>query len=291
MQTAFLYISTVLIWGSTWLAIKFQLGTVPALVSVAHRMALAAALTLLILAALRRLPRLELRYHPRILLQGLLLFSCNYLFIYAGTASLSTGLVAVVFSSMVVLNALGGAIFYREPLRAGVLLGGALGMVGMALLFLPELETLSLEDDRLRALFICFLGTICASGGNMVAAGNVRRGLPVLACNCWGMFYGALVLYGAAVVIGAPLQIDWQPAYLWSLLYLALFGTVLAFWAYISLLGRIGADRAAYTTLLFPIVALMLSSWFESYTWSLWAVSGLGLVLLGNWLAMRGTRA
>jgi drug/metabolite transporter (DMT)-like permease len=125
----------------------------------------------------------------------------------------------------------------------------------------------------------------------MVAAGNIRRGLPVLVCNCWGMIYGALVLYLAALLLGVPIHVDWRPDYLWSLLYLALFGTVLAFWAYISLIGRIGADRAAYTTLLFPVVALMLSSWLEDYRWSLWSICGLVLVMTGNWLAMRGTRA
>ena len=291
MQTGLLYISTVLIWGSTWFAITFQLGTVEALVSIAHRMALSAVLTLLILALRRGSPGLELRHHPRILLLGLFLFSCNYLFVYAGTALLSSGLVAVVFSSMVVLNAIGGALFLGDRLRPAVLLGGAIGMLGMGLLFWPELESLSWADERLRGLLICLLGTLCASAGNMVAAGNIRRGLPVLACNCWGMIYGALVLYLAALLLGVPIRVDWRPDYLWSLLYLALFGTVLAFWAYISLIGRIGADRAAYTTLLFPVVALMLSSYLEDYRWSLWSLCGLALVLTGNWLAMRGTRA
>jgi drug/metabolite transporter (DMT)-like permease len=291
MQSGLLYVSTVLIWGSTWFAITFQLGTVDALVSIAHRMALSAVLTLLIIALRRGSPGLELRYHPRILLLGLFLFSCNYLFVYAGTALLSSGLVAVVFSSMVVLNAIGGALFLGDRLRPAVLLGGAIGMLGMGLLFWPELESLSWEDERLRGLLVCLLGTLCASAGNMVAAGNIRRGLPVLACNCWGMIYGALVLYLAALLLGVPIRVDWRPDYLWSLLYLALFGTVLAFWAYISLIGRIGADRAAYTTLLFPVVALMLSSYLEDYRWSLWSLCGLALVLTGNWLAMRGTRA
>ena len=291
MQSGLLYVSTVLIWGSTWFAITFQLGTVEALVSIAHRMALSAVLTLLIIALRRGSLGLELRYHPRILLLGLFLFSGNYLFVYAGTALLSSGLVAVVFSSMVVLNAIGGAVFLGDRLRPAVLLGGAIGMLGMGLLFWPELESLSWADERLRGLLICLLGTLCASAGNMVAAGNIRRGLPVLACNCWGMIYGALVLYLAALLLGVPIRVDWRPDYLWSLVYLALFGTVLAFWAYISLIGRIGADRAAYTTLLFPFVALMLSSYLEDYRWSLWSLCGLALVLTGNWLAMRGTRA
>ncbi len=124
----------------------------------------------------------------------------------------------------------------------------------------------------------------------MIAAGNLRRGLPVLTCNSWGMFYGAATLYLAALVLDIPITIDLQPNYLLSLAYLAFFATVLAFWAYISLIGRIGADRAAYTTLIFPVVALMISSVLEDYRWTLWSATGLFFVVGGNWLAMRGVR-
>lgn len=283
--------TTVLIWGSTWAAIKFQLGTVHAIVSIAHRMALAAAVTLLIVLLTRGMGRLPWREHPRILLQGLLLFCSNYLCVYAATAVLSSGLVAVVFSSMVILNALGGTLLFRQPLRVAVVLGGVLGMLGMGLLFRPELASLDVSDERAHALLLCFLGTVCASAGNLLAAVNLRHGLPVLACNCWGMFYGSLALYLFAVLTGVPLAVDWRAPYLMSLSYLAFFGTVLAFWAYMSLIGRIGADRAAYTTLLFPIVALQLSVWLEDYRWTVWSACGVALVLAGNWLAMRGVRS
>lgn len=287
MQSAFLYVTTVLIWGTSWFAIKYQLGTVHALVSIAHRMALAALLCVLLTLLTQGLARIGRRDHLRIFVQGLCLFSCNYLFIYAATADLSSGLVAVMFSTMVVLNALGGALFMGVPLRPGVVYGGLVGLCGMSALFLPELETLHWDDPRLRALLICFLGTVCASAGNMIAAGNSLRGLPVLTCNSWGMFYGAAILYLAAWVLDIPITIDPSVEYLGSLAYLAFFATVLAFWAYISLLGRIGADRAAYTTLIFPVVALLISSVLEGYDWTLWSVAGLGLVLLGNWFAMR----
>jgi drug/metabolite transporter (DMT)-like permease len=291
LHTALLYAVTVLIWGSSWLAIRYQLGPVDPLVSIAHRMALATALCVLLTLLTQGFARLAARDHLRIFLQGLCLFSGNYLFIYAATADLTTGLVAVVFSTMVVLNALGGALFLGLPLRAAVLLGGALGLCGMGVLFRPEIGTLSWSDPRLKALLLCFLGTLCASAGNVLAAGNLRRSLPVLTSNSWGMAYGTLALYAAALLLGKPLTLHWERDYLLSLVYLAFFATVLAFWAYISLIGRIGADRAAYTTLLFPIVALLISSVVEDYRWSAWSLAGLALVLAGNWLAMRGTRA
>lgn len=291
MHSALLYAATVLFWGTSWIAITFQLGNVDPLVSVAHRMALAAVLCALLTLFTQGFARLSRREHAWIFAQGLLLFSGNYLFIYAATADLSSGLVAVVFSTMVILNAIGGALFLGMPINPTVLLGGVLGMCGVALLFLPEFEFLSWSDARLRALGICFLGTLCASGGNMIAAGNLRRGLPVLTCNSWGMFYGGATLYLVALLLGIPIRIDPDPEYLLSLGYLAFFATVLVFWAYISLIGRIGADRAAYTTLLFPVVALVISSIFESYSWTLWSLAGLLLVIGGNWLAMRGARA
>lgn len=291
MQTALLYIVTVSVWGTSWLAISFQLGEVNALVSVAHRMALAAILCAALTWLRRAFVPLDAVDHARIFVQGLCLFCCNYLFIYAATASLSTGLVAVIFSTMVILNAIGGALFLDAPLRAAVVVGGLLGIVGMCVLFYPELGTLGWNDTRLRALGACFLGTLCASAGNLIAAGNLRRGLTVLTCNSWGMFYGAATLYVAALVLQVPIRVSLEQNYLLSLFYLAFVSTVLAFWAYMSLLARIGADRAAYTTLLFPIVALVVSSLFEDYRWSLFSLAGLLLVLAGNWLAMRGVRA
>ena len=197
MQTALLYAVTVLIWGTSWLAIKFQLGAVEPLVSVAHRMALA-ALCCLALTLPRGLARLALRDHARMFVQGLCLFSGNYLLIYAATAELSSGLVAVVFSTLVILNALGGALFLGAPLQGAVVFGGCLGLFGMVGLFLPELTQLGWSGGRLRALGLCFVGTLCASIGNMIAVGSIRRGLPVLTCNSWGMVYGALTLYAVA---------------------------------------------------------------------------------------------
>jgi drug/metabolite transporter (DMT)-like permease len=254
-------------------------------------MALAAAFCALLTMLTQGFVRLSLRNHLRIFLQSLCLFSCNYLFIYTATSDLSSGLIAVIFSTMVALNALGGALFLNMPLRFPVVAGGLLGLIGMASLFYPELETLSWSDPRLQALALCFCGTLCASAGNILAAGSLRQGLPVLTCNTWGMLYGGCTLYLAALFLDIPIRIDLQPDYLISLAYLAFFATVLAFWAYISLIGRIGPDRAAYTTLLFPIVALMVSSVLESYIWTLWSATGLGLVLAGNWLAMRGVRS
>lgn len=287
MNNALLYLVTVVIWGSTWIAIKYQAGEVSALVSIAHRSMLAALLVFGVLLLRRDSLRLAPRDHLMVLAQGLLLFSGNYVFIYPATAELTSGLVAVVFSTMVILNMAGGALFLGIPANRMVAVGGGVGLVGMVALFLPELESFSLEDDSFRALLLCFAGTCCASLGNLFAARNTRAGLPVLVANAWGMFYGGSALYLTALALGQPITVEWRASYLVSLLYLAVFGSVLAFWAYVTLIGRIGPDRAAYSSLLFPVVALLISTVVEGFQWSLMALGGVVLVLFGNWLVMR----
>ncbi|HKK23874.1 MAG TPA: EamA family transporter, partial [Pseudohaliea sp.] len=247
MNTAILYIATVLIWGTTWIAIRYQLGDVAPMVSIAHRFALSAVLLFLLTVPARRLARLAPRDHGFVFLQGLCLFSGNYLFIYASAAELTSGLIAVVFSTMVIFNTVGAAVFLGLPVSPWVAVGGLLGLAGMAAIFLPELARLEASGPTLEALALCALGTLCASLGNIIAARNHRHQLPVLTCNSWGMLYGCLTLYAAALLTGTPIALPRSPEYLLSLVYLAVFGSVIAFWAYVTLIGRIGPDRASYT--------------------------------------------
>jgi drug/metabolite transporter (DMT)-like permease len=287
MNNALLYVLTVVIWGSTWVAIKFQLGAVSPLVSIAHRFALAALLIFVYLLLRRQSVRLSLRDHGFAFVQGLFLFCANYVCVYEATATLTSGLVAVVFSTMVILNMLSSAVFLSVPLNAVVGLGGGIGLLGMVGVFMPELQAVDMGDATVRAILICFLGTCFASLGNVVAARNQRQQLPVLVCNGWGMVYGAGTLYIVALLLGQPITVDWVAPYVLSLIYLSVFGSMVAFWAYVTLIGRIGADRAAYTTLLFPVVALLISTAVEGYQWTWLAFAGLALVLGGNWLVMR----
>lgn len=291
MNNLVLYIATVLIWGSTWIGIKYQLGDVSPLVSIAHRFMLAAVLIFVYLLLRRQLARVSSTHHLFIALQGLCLFCTNYVFIYTATAQLTSGLVAVVFSTMVIMNMVNAAIFLGMPMSPMVALGGAVGLLGMAGVFLPELQALDLSDANFRALLMCLAGTLSASLGNIVAARNQRSGLDVLTCNAWGMLYGALTLYVVALLLGHRITLSAEPAYLMSLVYLSVFGSVVAFWAYVTLIGTIGADRASYTSLLFPIVALAISTLLEGYSWTWVAAGGLCLVLVGNALVMRRGKA
>ena len=116
----------------------------------------------------------------------------------------------------------------------------------------------------------------------MFSIRHQRRGLETLTTNSWAMLYGTLVMGAIALLRGDNFMPEWTVSYLGALLYLALFGSVVAFGAYFTLVGRIGASKAAYSTLLFPLVALSISTVFEGYVWHSNAVIGLALILLGN---------
>ncbi|HEX4583995.1 MAG TPA: EamA family transporter [Burkholderiaceae bacterium] len=288
MSDLALYACSVLIWGSTWLAIKFQLGMVPPAVSVAWRFA-AAALILMVYARLKRLPlRFDARTHLWLALQGLLLFGVNYVLVYVSEQSLTSGLVALIFSLVTFCNILGLRVFFSVPVKRAALSGAVLGVIGVALVFWPEVANFSNSPARRVGVILALLSAVFASLGNMTATRNHRFQLPVIQANAWAMMYGALFVAVYAMLDGEHFVFDRSPQYIVSLLYLALFGSVIAFVAYLTLLGRIGADRAGYTGVAIPIVALALSSLFEDLHWDAIMVGGIAMCAAGNVLALRG---
>lgn len=287
MNNAALYLATVLIWGSTWFAIRLQLVGIAPAVSIVWRFLLAAAM-LLAYALLRRLPlRFTARTHLRIAVQGLFLFCTNYIFAYEAEVSLPSGIVAVVFSLVPIGNALGMRLFLRQPTHPRTVIGAIVGVSGVALLFWPDLERFAAGGGMPAGLVAALLGSASASVGNLLSASNQRRGLPVLQVNCWAMFYGALATAAFAAVSGQHFAFMPTASYVLSLMYLALFGSVIAFGAYLTLLGRVGADRGAYVLVMAPVVALGLSSLLEGLHWTPLMWVGVGMGIVGNVLVMR----
>jgi drug/metabolite transporter (DMT)-like permease len=289
-HSASLYLASVLIWGSTWYAIKFQLGVVAPEVSLVYRFALAAIILLSFCTLTGRSLRYSVPQHGFIALQGLFLFSSNYLVFYWATGLLTSGIVALMFSTVILMNIINGAIFMRLAVSRRVILGACFGIVGIASIFWAELNAVDNNADTWRGLWMCLLATYFASIGNIVSARNQKNGIPVIQTNAWGMGYGALVMALYALVSGVPYNYDPSFNYSVSLIYLSVFGSILAFGSYLTLVGRIGADKAAYVAVLFPVIALGLSTIFENYQWSLRAVFGFALVLLGNYIVLTRTK-
>ena len=282
----FLYGSTVIIWGTTWLAIKFQLGSVDPMVSVLYRF-MAAALTLFLYCKLRGLKmRFRLKDHIFMALQGLVLFSVNYWLIYLAEVHVTSGLVAVIFSGIVFMNMINGAVLLGSPIRSNVLLGGTIGVLGIVLVFWPQLIFFSLSDQGALGLVLSVVSTFMASLGNIISARHQKNHLPVIQTNAYGMAYGAAIIGAISLISGKTFSFEMSLAYVGSLFYLSLFGTVIAFGCYLKLIGKIGADRAAYATMLFPIVALGISTVYEGYQWAPNNIIGMAVVLVGNWMVL-----
>jgi drug/metabolite transporter (DMT)-like permease len=171
-----------------------------------------------------------------------------------------------------------------------VLLGGVIGVIGLALVFWPELGVFTHDGSWRLGLALSVAAVLSASVGNIVSAHNQRAGLPVVQTNAYGMTYGALVTLVIAVVRGVPFRFDPSPGYDFSLLYLAVFGSVIAFGTYLTLVGRIGVDRAGYISVVFPLVALILSMLFEGLSLGGLGLAGVALVVVGNVLVLNRKR-
>ena len=278
------------IWGSTWLAITFQLGTVAPEASVAYRFALASALIALGCLASGRSLRFSTREHALFAAQGALMFGLNYIAVYRAEQHVASGLVAVLFSTIVFMSLVGTRLAFGTPIGARALAGAALGVGGVALLFLPELAAARRGGDAALGVAFGLGATALATGGNLVSMRMQRLRLPIFETTAWGMAYGALIAAIVATLIGVRWSFDPELPYVASLVYLALFGSVVAFGAYLTLLSQIGAGPSSYVGVATPVLAMVLSTWLENYRWTAVAALGVVLAVAGNVLVLRTPR-
>ena len=284
MPTWSLYTVTVIVWGVSWSAMLYQVGVAPEL-SIAYRFVMAAAIMIAFCLATRRKLMFRARDYGLMVLLGLFLFCANYILFYYAVAYMTTGLLAVVFSMITVLNMVNSAILFGQKIEGRVALAAAFGVVGLALTFWSDIG--NMKEGILIGLGLSLLGTLSASFGNMASIGLGKRGVGVVESNTISMTIGAAASFAFAVLHGAPLAYNPAPSYTISLLFLALFATVIGFGAFLTLARRIGAARAAYSSVLFPILALALSAWFENYRPQPEAILGVALILIGNVFALR----
>lgn len=286
MPNWLLFVVPSCIWGSTWLVIKYQYGVVAPEVSVAYRFGLAALILFVWCAGSRESLRFGRSMHVGFALLGMLQFAVNYVFVYLAEQYLTSGLVAVVFVLMVFWNLLGAHFLFGQILAPRLLVGACCGLIGVALVFWPELAQVQGDMAQVKGLFFAVLGTLGASAGNLWSQRLYGEGIRVLPCIAWSMLYGSIsvALYSAAR--GIPFNWDASITYLSSLAYLTVFGSVIAFVGYLTLLKRIGAGRAGYSSAVIPVLAMIISTFFEDYVWTASAIAGMVLVLVGNVLVL-----
>lgn len=279
MKNALMYISTVLLWGSTWLAIEYQLGEVDIITSVFFRFLIATVLMWAYCLWMKIPLSFSIKNHGFILLLALGNFSVNYVLIYQSQQYLTSAMTSIAFSTMLIMNIINTRLLFGTQIAAKVYVGAALGLLGLVALFWNDL---SVGSSSLTGLTLALSAALVASLGNMISVRNSRTGMNLFAVNAWGMLYGTIILAAIVIFTGASFRIITTPGYLISLLYLAMFGTVLAFAAYYALLNNIGPEKASYAIVLFPVVAVILSSIFEDFVWSNNVFIGFALVLIGN---------
>nr|WP_319393111.1 EamA family transporter [uncultured Desulfobacter sp.] len=282
MKQIVLYLVTVLIWGSTWIAIKFQLGDVDPMVSVIYRFGLAAAV-LFAVCKLRGLTlRFSLQEHCFMALLGGCLFSLNYWFIYQAEIYLTSGITAVVFSSLVFFNIANNRLFRGVAVSGKTFWGAVVGISGICLIYQGEIGSFNLADQGVKGLIFALSSVLLASLGNITSARNTKAQIPVIQANAFGMAYGTLALGVIALCLGKTFAFPFSLPYIGSLTFLSLFGSIVAFGAYLTLIGTMGADKASYAITVVPVVALLISTFAEGYVWTVPAMAGLGFVLAGN---------
>ena len=286
-STFFLYILTVLIWGSTWHVITFQLGTVPIELSVGYRFLLAGVLLFGWLFARGEPLKFSRKDHGFFLLQGALVYSGSYWLIYCAAERLSSGMNSIVFSIIIVLNVFFAAFFFKKPLTLKIISGAILGVMGISCIFLPDLFAFSVSSAHVMGLLFSIGGALASSLGNMVIERHHNHGIPVAQINAYSMTYGGILslLYGHFMHADA-FVFDMSFGYISSLLYLSVLGSVVTFGCYMILIKRIGVHRAGYPLVMIPLASLLISQLAVAHPWSLVAGLGVVLILLGNVLVV-----
>jgi drug/metabolite transporter (DMT)-like permease len=232
-----------------------------------------------------------MKFHPKehllMVLLGLCLFGLNYWFVYQAETMLTSGVVAVIFSLIIFFNIFFNALFLKGKIKPDVIIAAILGVSGTGLLFKNELNGLNTNNGDWIIFLLCLGGLTFASLGNILSAYKQKKNIPVLQANAYGMLYGGLAMFAVVLLLGKPLNFEQTFNYTVSLLYLAVFGSIIAFSSYLKLLGEIGPDRSIYIALITPAIALFISTLFEGYNWDMFAILGILLLFSGNVLALR----
>ena len=280
----FLYAMVIFSWSTSWLPLTWQANAVIPEVGVLHRFIIATPLMALLAYRAKNGFSFPARYHLTFVALGICLFSTNFTLFYYGSLYVASGLLAVAFATASLINILLTALKDRTRPPAMQVLASLIGLSGVGLVFLPEITA---GADGLTGLIFCLTGTLFFSTGNVLSQSLQKRGIPVLSSSSWAMLYGTLLLLSVSLLRGHDLAPALTLPYLGGLLWLAIFSSVLAFSCYLTLVGKIGAGKAGYVTIIFPIFALLISTAFEGYDWTFTAFIGILFVVCGNLLMVR----
>ena len=281
MNNYILFLITLFCWSPTWYLIKFQLGYVDPLVSVFYRFLIAAIIIFIYLVIKNKNLKFSINHHFWFLFFGTCLYSINYVFFYLSNTYLISAFPAIVFSTVVIMNILGEKFYFNKKPSLKTLIGAIIGMIGIIIIFNEEIFNFSLAEGTHIGLFLAFIGTFCASTGNMVHQRNLNNNFPPIQTIAYAMLYGSLVTLFVTKIRGAELLFENSVSYISSLLYLAIFGSIFAFISYLKLLEKVGPGRAGYVGVVMPVLALIISTIFEKLEWQTDLIIGLPILIVG----------
>ncbi len=280
------------IWGSTWIVIRDQLGTVPPQWSVAYRFVIAAAAMALVAAYKGESLRLDRRSLVAVTFLGFTQFCVNFNVVYFAERHITSGVVATVFALLMIPSTLLGWAFLGQRPTGRFVLSSLVAIAGIGLLFGHELrENMARSEQILAGIGLTLIGMVAASAANVFQARPRVREFPLFALLAWSMAAGALIDIAFAVATAGPPVIDTRPGYWVGLIYLALAATVLTFSLYYPVVRKIGPAKAAYSSVLVPIIAMGFSTALEGYRWTPMAAAGAVLALGGMLGALSRSRS
>lgn len=280
-----------LVWGSTWLVIRDQISSVPPSWSVTYRF-LVAGIGMAIIAAMKREKfALDARGWAFAAVLGLAQFVLNFNFVYRAEEHITSGVVAVVFALLLVPNAVFARLFLGQRMGRQLIAGSAVAMAGIALLFLHEARlSPNGAGETMLGIGLTMTAILCASTANILQATETAKRYPMLQTLAVAMLIGAAMDAVLAFVLSGPPVIEWRAGYIGGILYLGLLGSTLTFPLYFNLIRKIGPAKAAYSSVLIPVIAMLLSTMFEGYRWSPLAIAGAVLAGVGLVIALRARK-
>lgn len=285
------FVIITVIWGSTWIVIRDQLGVVPPSWSVTYRFLLAGIIMLGVAVAKRENLSLTREQHVFAILFGVMQFSVNFNFVYRAEHYITSGLVAVVFALLVVPNAIFARIFLGQKMQRAFIIGSVIALGGLLLLFIHEARR---DPGNVTAtilgVVLTFAGVLSASVANVMQASKRAEGVAMPVMLGWGMLWGTLFNSVLALVTAGPPVIDMRIGYFAGVAYLGIFASAIAFSLYFKIIREIGPAKAAYSSVIIPILAMLISTVAEGYRWSALAIAGCVIALAGLVIALSARR-
>jgi len=285
-KTALYFLICSTIWGLTWIAIKFQIQAVDSTVAVFYRFIFATA----VMFGLCYYNKTNLKYtaadHIRFGLQGLFMFCLNFIVTYWASSMATSALVALAFTSLIFFNMFGARIFFKTPFENKVVWGAILSLLGMCFITLNEYQHIVSEPLSIWGFLLSLMATLAASCGNLISTKNRQLKIPILSNNAFSMLYGSIITLVYCLTMNKNFHVDTSVPFWISFIYLSIFGTVVSFWSYLKLIDAVGPSKAAFTSVVSPVIALVVSTLYEGFSWNIYLLFGVVFCIAGNLVAL-----